>query len=274
MGMNGTNIDYERDLKALLSLMMQLGEALKGRKGDEVAVWAEPLASKAVGHAYTMLFLFKETHLEDDGIDFFDHASILVLARALAESVLTFDYVFVEPGSNDEKEFQYCTWTLAGIAQRQEFPALTPAAEEQLSKDKSFLATMEQRVQKTQTFEKLNRSQQDKVLKGKRWGRDQLTNKAETLFGPKFGGPMYRYLSAYVHSDYLSVLQVRDSAERSKQKAMAEGGLAMACVCISKLIEGYLALWPFLELVANLQPNAQTLVTAYTHFARYQPSLQ
>ena len=148
-------------------------------------------------------------------------------------------------------------------------PTLTPDAEEQLSKDKSFLATMEQRVQKTQTFEKLNRSQQDEVLKGKRWRRDQLTNKAETLFGRKFGGPMYRYLSAYVHSDFLSVLQVRDNAERSKQKAMAEGGLAMACVCISKLIEGYLALWPILQMVANRYPDAQGLVEAYSSFRTF-----
>ena len=271
--MNGETIDYEKDLKALLRLMMQLGEALKGRKGDELAVWAEPQASKAVGHAYTILFLFRGTHLEDDEINFVDHASILVVLRSLAESVLTFDYLLVEPGSEDEREFRYCSWALASIAQRQQFPALTQEAEEQLSRDKTFLATMTQRVQETEAFQKCSPKEQTRLLEGKHWRSERLTKSAERLFGGTFGGPMYRYLAAYGHSDYLSVLQIRDNAGLAKQRAMAEGALAMACVCISKLIEGYLALWPFLELVANLQPNAQTLVTAYTHFARYQPSL-
>ena len=272
--MNRETIDYEGDLKALLGLMMQLGEALKGRKDDEWAIWAEPVASKAVGHAYSILLLFRGTCLEDERISFVDHASILVLVRALAESVLTSDYIFAEPGSEDEREFRYCSWALASIAQRQQFPALTPEAEEQLSRDKTFLATMARRVQQTEAFQKRSPKQQTQVLNGKHWRSEWLTKSAEKLFGGTFGGPMYRYLAAYGHSDYLSVLQIRDNAGLAKQRAMAEGALAMACVCISKLIEGYLALWPFLELVANLQPNAQTLVTAYTHFARYQPSLQ
>ena len=120
--MNGETIDYEKDLNVLLRSMVQLGEALKGKKGDELAVWAEPQASKAVGHAYTILFLFRGTNLEGAEVNFVDHASVLVLVRALAESVLTFDYIFVEPGSADEREFRYCSWALASIAQRQQFP--------------------------------------------------------------------------------------------------------------------------------------------------------
>jgi len=167
--MNREVIHYEDDLKALLRLMMQLGEALKGRKGDKLAVWAEPLTSKAIGHAYSILFLFRGTYLEDERISFVDHASILVLARALAESVLTFDYLFVEPSTQDEREFRYCTWALAGIAQRQQFPALTPRAKEQLAKDKSFLADMRARIEQTDTFRKLQPKDQNRVLSGEYW---------------------------------------------------------------------------------------------------------
>gem|GEM_PF-4375730 len=88
----------------------------------------------------------------------------------------------------------------------------------------------------------------------------------QKLYGETFGGVIYQYQSGYSHSGFVSVLQVRDNADFSQQRAMAEPTLAMAAVCMSKLILRYLKLWPHLELVANLYPTNQELVDMYSSF--------
>ncbi len=94
---------------------------------DERLLDAEGLFTKFIGHAASALYLFGSTTLPDvkatdGGISFFDPGSINVLGRAALESFLVFHYVFVEPRSDDEKDFRYYLWLYASYIDKQKFP--------------------------------------------------------------------------------------------------------------------------------------------------------
>lgn len=100
--------------------LIKIAEANKGTPlgEDDRLLEAEGLCKKFMGHAASALCLFGSTTLPgvkvtDKGIRFFDPGSINVLGRAALEAFLVFHYVFIEPRSDDEKDFRYYLWLIA-----------------------------------------------------------------------------------------------------------------------------------------------------------------
>ena len=262
--------DLERDCKALLGLFIKLGESLKGHHPhDSRLVDSEPLAQKVVFHASSILFLSRGTRLEDipeTPINFVDHASIKVLARALLETVWAFHHIFVEPETEDERTFRYCGWMLAGFLQREQFPVTTDFDRKQLQKDRLANRRHGEELRGTEAFERLTAEGKNRALKGRLWRSQSFRATAEAFLGKKFGPAIYAWLSSYQHGDALSAIQIRTADTRERQRRMAEGSLLLVAISLSKMAKAYLRLWPHLGLLINLYPNIQTLVEFYSRF--------
>lgn len=264
--------DVDSDCRALLGLFIKLGESLKlHQPNDRRLVDSEPLAQKAVFHACSILYLSRGTQLGDipaldPPVNFIDHASTKVLARALLETVWAFHRVFVEPQNEDDRTFRYCCWNLAGFVQRQSFPAMTESAAEQLEKDKVAVGRWREELRSTQAFETLTGGDKRKALNGRLWRSHSLKASAEAFLGRKFGAATYAWLSSYQHADALSAIQIRTANTYEAQRRMAQGSLLLVAISLSTVIKGYLRLWPHLKLVANLYPNTQELVEMYSSF--------
>jgi len=264
------------ECRALLGLFINLGESLKGhRPRDRRLVDSEPLAAKVVYHASSILYLFRGTRLDDipeTSIDFVDHASMSVVARALLESVWAFHHIFVEPKTEDELAFGYCCWMLAGFVQREQFPVMTDSGKEQLVRDKQATSQYREELQRTELFGGLTPGNKKKALNGKLWRPQPLQATAEAFLGPKFGPAIYAWLSSYQHGDALSAIQIREAATHEKQQLMAESSLLLVAISLSQMIKAYLRLWPQLELVTNRSPEIQSLVEMYCRFPEFDPA--
>lgn len=132
-------LTIEEDLASLLRLNYDLVEALVGKKlRDKRLRYSEGLAWKLFSHAATALHLVQngtKPDIPDLEIDLVDWASIQVLARACTEAAIAFDYVFCRPVTEDEAEFRYFAWMLAGFVKRESFPVQTAAGRKQVAKD-------------------------------------------------------------------------------------------------------------------------------------------
>ena len=263
-------VGLDRECRALIGLFIKLGESLKGHQPqDRRLVDSEPLAQKTLFHACSILLLSRGTRLEDipdTPVNFVDHASTKVLARALLETVWAFHHIFVEPENQDHRTFRYCCWKLAGFVQRQSFPATTESAAEQLEKDKVAVERWREELRSTQAFERLTAQDKRKALNGRLWRSQSLKATAEAFLGKKFGPATYAWLSSYQHSDALSAIQIRTADTYETQRWMAHGSLLLVAISLSTVIKGYLRLWPHLKLVANLYPNTQELIEMYSSF--------
>jgi len=93
------------------------------------------LTDKFVNHAVTVLFLSHGTNLDLPSFKFrfVDSASIDVLARASLEAFLVFHYVFYTHATKKEKDYRYWAYKVAGIVERQNFPASSVEFKQKLS---------------------------------------------------------------------------------------------------------------------------------------------
>jgi len=275
--MQGFGNSLEDDCKALLGLLIQLGESLKGRQApDQRFVDGEPLAGKVVCHACSVLLLSRGTRLDDipgGRVNFLDYASMLVLARALLESVWAFHQVFVEPETDDERAFRYCCWTLAGFVQREGFPATTDPGKEQLVRDREANARYREELESTEAFGRLSPGDKKKVLDGKLWRLERLTDRAGAFLGNTYGPAIYAWLSSYQHADALSATQIRTAAEDKGQRQMADIALRLVAISLGQMVEAYLRLWPHLKEVPSRYPKTETLVEIYARLLQLAPDI-
>lgn len=275
--MQGFGNGLEDDYKTLLGLLIEVGENLKGHTPeDRRLVDSEPLAGKVVCHACSILFLSRGTRLGDvpEGpIHFVDHASIRVLTRALLESAWAFHHVFVDPETEDEFTFRFCSWKLAGFVQREKFPALTDSAREQLARDKEVVNRDREELESTEAFERLTPRDKKRALNGKLWRPRPLQATAEAFLGKKFGAATYAWLSSYQHGDALSAIQIRAADTYERQRQAAEIPLWLVAISLSQMIKAYVRLWPQLGAVTNRDPNTEDLVETYARFPEFDPDI-
>jgi len=274
--MQGFGNGLEDDCKTLLGLLIQVGESLKGREApDQRLVDSQPLAGKVVCHAFSILYLFRGTRLDDvppAPVDFIDHASMHVLTRALLESVWAFHHVFVDPKTEDDFTFRYSSWTIAGLIQRQEYPALTRSARRQLEDEKQVIDGHRRALEGTKAFAELSARQKERALDGGLWRPPSLRATATAFLGNRFGATVYSWLSSYQHGDALSAIQIREATAQQDRRQMAESLLVLVAVSLSQMIRAYVRLWPELESVTSRHPKIG-LVEMYAQVLQFEPDI-
>ncbi len=261
-------------MRQLLVLAFDLTDAIKGKKvKDKRLYYLEDVALKLCQHAASAYFLWQnhtKFQLDARPVDFVDGSSIQVLARACLESYLAFNYVFVTPLSEDEFEFRFNAWMLAGFAQRQSFPAFDEAAKEQQERDATSNEKRRQELQRSSIFQELPKGHQKRVLAGQDWhpGRT-ISEMCEDVFGPEWGKALYGYMSSHIHSDALAAVQVRQS--KGKAHDMAEGATITICIVLARMCADYASKWRAVGKVYKTH-RFHDLGEAYCRFKDFDPS--
>ena len=265
----------EEELASLLRLNNDVLQALKGKKvRDQRLVYSEGLTLKLFGHAVTALHLtLNRTNLRLPGldldVDFVDWASIQVLARASTEVILAFEYVFRDPTTEDEAEFRYLAWMLAGFVQRESFPVQTPEGKKQVEIDIKKNAETRQRIQKTMAFQALTERQQKAVLKGRDWHPGKtLAAMCEDVFGTIWGRSLYGFMSSHAHSDALSAVQILQTGKRALD--LARPSLLTIAIAVARMSEGFAEKWVAARKVYKAHPHRE-LNEAYLRFRDFDP---
>lgn len=268
-------LNIEEELGCLLRVNYDVVQALVGKKPEDQRLqYSEGLALKLFGHAITALHLTRNrTNIRppcfDFDVNFVDWASIQVLARASTEVVLAFDYVFRNPVGEDEAEFRYFAWMLAGFVKRESFPVQTAEGKQQIAKDAKMNAQMRGRIQKSIAFQALTKGQQKGVLEGRDWHPGKtLSAMCEDVFGKTWGRPLYSFMSSHAHADALSSVQIKQTGDNALR--LARYPLLTIAFAVARMSESYAAMWVRARKVYKAHAYRE-LNESYLQFRDFHP---
>lgn len=223
-----------------LSLMYQVVQSISGKPSIDPR-WpdCQELAAKLFFHASTIHWLRQGTRAPLPGTNaqasFFDLTSVSVLARACLDTFLTLFHVFFSPASEDEFEFRYVLWKLAGEVVR-EGPAPSDASlQESHDLAQQDIADLRARIKATALYKSLTAKQQRAVLAGARsvnWSRTA----EEAGFGKQMIRQIRAFYSGHVHADGLSASQVLGAETRDAQIEHIEIDMTTVMIVLAKFI--------------------------------------
>ncbi|MBI3585421.1 MAG: hypothetical protein HY096_15900 [Nitrospinae bacterium] len=230
----------------LLEKLIKVAEANKGTAlgEDNRLLEAEGLCKKFIGHTASALYLFRSTTLPsvkatDRGISFFDSGSINVLGRAALESFLVFHYVFVEPRSDDEKDFRYYLWLYASYIDKQKFPSRSEEGKKQLNDEKKIIDTLKDKINSNSVFKQLTEKEKEKLLKGQ-WKLQSWTSIGVSAgLSEILAKHFYSYLCIYAHSGCHSAQQVGNAETTETQKALCVATMELIMIAMANMIKAY-----------------------------------
>jgi hypothetical protein len=252
----------EQEYLGLLELQFEVAQALKGKASSD-GRWpdAQYLALKLFAHGASAHWLFQGTNApvpeSRGGAAFTDFGSIAVIARAALETYLTFFEVFVSPSTEDEFEFQYCLWHLAGQVILEDLEPSDESLRENYLGAQADIAELRERLQATELFSRMTSRQQERVLQG--WRRRDWRMIAEAAgIGLGFIRRIYSYYSGFVHSDALTSSQLFSAQTRQDQRGHSELHLITIMFALSKFILDYADLFGEASEVLPSFPEAHS----------------
>lgn len=255
-------MDYKLEYVRLLDLLARVINANKGFSVSDISdgerLWdAHGLANKFIGHALTVLYLSYGTSVQGlpsfKQFGFIDSASIDVLTRTAMEAFLVFHYVFYAPTTAEEKDFRYWTYKAAGLAERQNFPAVTKEARQKLDNEKLLLNQLRSKLDSNEVFQTLKNKQKSRIFEGRgewKWkplGKGKVSwyeIAIDAEFSKVLAWHVYSHLSGYAHSSSLSVLQTAQALLNREVGFLIRGSLDTMKVVIANMIQEYSELFP------------------------------
>lgn len=241
------SIEYSQLLHRKLSSLMDLVDSLftEKIKMDSWLTWVEPTLFKLILHTSSYLSLFSGSSVafKKKEIRLFDEPSILVLFRTILENYSTFYYLFGDSISDEEKVFRINVWKYSAIKQRSEFRALSKESKQQQERDFISNEGTRKEIENSKFFSQYNQSEQRVILEGK---KPRLFYSWKSLmdicrFRNKLYKDIYSFKSSYAHSEFLSVLQIKDKVPELNKKANTHYSLILVhsilCKCILDLCD-------------------------------------
>jgi len=263
------------EYRILLEMIISVGEAAKGLPTgkDNRLLDAEGLALKFLGHASSIFVLSHGTQVSGTPIDFLDFPSVNVLGRAALEAFLVFHHVFIEPTSEDEKDFRYWAWLLSGLLDRQRYPVISPQGREILDQEMKLISELRQRLRNNSAFQQLKGKQQRKVLNRGKW---RLRSWAEmglaAGLSERLAKAFYDYLCGYAHASSLSVSQIRQSGDAQTQTDLLSTTFSLLMVAMAFMVRSYPKLFPQLNGSFYEDPKKAQIVEIWSSVGYLLPN--
>lgn len=240
-------------LRRMLPVLVRMVQAQVGQPiapGEAWKNYRQSLAKKYLYHITTLTKMADLGRIEDDDGDygFVDHASINVMARAVIENFIVFEWVF---GPDDESlsHFRFLTWRAAGLKDRVDLPvmgheALAIQANEMLQ----FNECCEQ-IKTNPHFEGLSNGAKDRLMKGNwRMGQSIGEIAIKVGFHSKNIDAIYSHLCGYSHSNFISAMQVGQAGIEA-ETMLSKMPLGVACNMTARLITTYGRIFPLAQKV-------------------------
>jgi hypothetical protein len=269
----GTSQKPDNDLELLLAALIRVSNAQAGTEAgpDQRLLDAEGLMLKFVGHASSAVALSRGTNLPELGIGFFDPGSVNGLVRAAVETFLVFHDVFVSPTSPAEADARFLAWWLGGLIDRQRFPLHSPAGKKLLEHEAAEIEVLKRRLETNSAFANLPAVQRKQILRG-RWraGRDGRDTSWKDLamnagFNEESASGLYHFLCGFAHSNWISVLQLRQARTADDQRQLMAGSLSYLAGVMAHMIRAVCRVFPKAQEHFAKDDQAQELVATWAY---------
>jgi hypothetical protein len=255
----------ESDYQRLLELLIDVVEANKGIVAgqDDRVLDAEGLAVKFVFHAASALYLYRSTTLPELNASFFDAGSVNVVSRAALETFLVFHYIFIEPTTDQDRDYRYTAWRLAGLLERQQFPIWSAPAKAALAREANAIGPLMDRLKANATFATLTPKQQKNVLTGQ-WRLHSWTHIGRSAGLHDINAKaLYAYLCGYAHAGHLSVLQLRQANVAMSQRSLCATSMNLVLIAMANMVRSYCTLFLKARIRLEQEPNRGSLVDVW-----------
>lgn len=216
------------DYHLLIDTLLYLHEAI-AEEQVQIKYWqkdSEILFYKFAFHGLTLHQIFNGLKLnsvyykvEMNDKSSIDISSAKAIFRAQFEAFLMYHHIYVNPIDDDLKELRYNAWIYSSLLQRQEFPSKTEFGKLQKAKDKIELNKMKEAISKLKSFQNLSTKQQQRLLdtgSGKLFSHWATVLKETGFSESNSFYTIYTLLSVYVHSEGLSIIQLRYQPDRHR----------------------------------------------------------
>lgn len=239
-------IDRQYDYMCLLKVLVDVVEASKGTVAgsDDRVLDAEGLALKFFGHASAAYYLYKGIALPEIGAAFVDPSSVNVLCRAAIETFLVFHHVFVTPASEEEKDFRYMSWLLAGFLERQTFPVQSSQGKQMLSEEAQRIPPLKAGLQSNACFKALKPGQQKDLLEKGKWRPPWTKLGLAAGLSRTHAEAFYSYLCEYAHAGNLGVIQIRSASTLQDQRTLCNATIGLLIISLANMINAYCEVFP------------------------------
>lgn len=263
-------MDERQQCTVLLDLLVRVIDANKGTATDR-EWYAEGLVNKFFDHAFFALYLSQAPNTLDfpsgatriSGV-----ASIDVLTRAAFEAFLTFHYVFYVPDTEEDKNYRFCAYVLAGLKDRQDFPAVTDEQQAMLVKYKEKIAELSNILRSNAAFRDLDTGDKKKVLKGN-WRLKSWREIAEDAnLSTILASDMYRHLCGFAHSSSTSVVQIKQAYEKHEENLLIEPSIIVINILAANVIREYCEVFVQPKIVLNEDQKGTNLVELWIQIGR------
>jgi len=187
-----------------------------------------------------------------------------VLTRTLIENYLTLFYIYFEEKTEAEKNFRFKLWEISGLITRQgyDFSSRNNNVYEEFKikkqKEKAVLEKLLSELQKLPEFNNLNKNELNKL---KKYGLPRIDNWHKLIEKSNLKmdlfNVMYSLSSNYAHSEFVSLMQIKQSSFSSKNNNTIS--LASLCLILTKIInslviEYLIQNYKSVEIIYNAKP--------------------
>lgn len=244
-------MEIEVEYTELLKALQVVGQAVKGTEVDERISTAEKLFLKFYRHADSAFYLYSR-YREPKRSSITDVGSINVIARAAFESFLLFHYIFVDPQSQNEKEFRYWAWLLNGELKRQQCLQLHGTSRSKLEPQKRVIDGLRQKLRGNDHFQGMSEKQQKRILEDSRYkfypSNTCMARRAEleAYWVEMFSKP----LNDYIHSGSMSASQAQED-----QEVLQTFAFPLLMVAMAFMVKSYVRLFPKVDNHLNSKSN-------------------
>lgn len=251
------NLDVRPEYAKLITVFHGIVDSKRGTKLSENDKWlfdAETLAVKLFYHLASILHLSFGTIVpSSDGRkrNFFDHASINVLARVAFETYLTFFFIYCDPScAIEERRFRHLLWKLSAPVDRQEFNVVSEEGLERLATDKKIIEKMLTEVENSKAFLALGEKLRKKAKRGEwRLSKNWTDLAAIAGFDKQTFRTVYSYLCSYAHAGGLSGLQIGQAIGTADQERLSTISKQFGLILMSHFLFSYTTLFPEARLI-------------------------
>lgn len=249
----------------LINILSELLEAV-GEAKVKVPSWMfhiQTLIAKLIYTSHSILNLSKGYEYgfynRLDKVTITDYSSMFILTRALIENYVILCYIYNNNLSDEEKLFRFKLWEVSGLISRQNLgdnnmqEIIKKKNEEKLLIDKIM-----SEIKKIPEYQSLDKGKLNKLQKH---GLPRLYNWHELIdmsdLRKDIFSLTYSFFSSYAHSEYLSILQLRQASLNSQDESNIRNvklNLEILRMIISMTIDFYVRNFKSAEIFFNTLP--------------------
>lgn len=228
----------------------------------------ETLIFKMIFNSYSIINLskgYEVSYKKELKGNIIDYASIFSITRTLIENYLTLYYIYIDTKEESEMIFRYKLWESSGLISRQGYDL--PNSDDNLiqkfaSKKAEEKIILEKLILELEQMEEYKQLDKQKLKKLKTYGLPRIeswhTLIEKSNLRNEFFKNIYSHFSNYSHSEYISILQIKQGSYSIKNQQTLTN--TRICLNITKIInslviEYLVASFKIVEINYNSKPN-------------------